>query len=174
MNIRTTVSKWLLPLAVICSFAAMQINVQAQAATEITIFPPAVEMTNNQTLNVYYFHGNVRCTSCKLIEKYTNQAISSGFTEQIKQGDVTLSTINLETKGNEHFIEDFQLITRSVVIAIEKDGETLQYRRLDRVWELIKDQQSFTHYLYQQIGELTDSRQAHGLSVNTSETLTHG
>ncbi|WP_153912599.1 nitrophenyl compound nitroreductase subunit ArsF family protein [Shewanella sp. TC10] len=171
MNIRTTFSKWFLPLAVFCSFAVMQIQLQAQA-TDLAIAPPAVEMADQQVLKVYYFHGNVRCTSCELIEKYTTQAINTGFADQIAQGDVELTTVNLEARGNSHFIEDFQLITRSVVIAIEEHGETMQYRRLDRVWELVTDKQDFQNYLYQQIGELTDTRQTS--RDNTNGSLPHG
>lgn len=142
--------KLVLPLSALLSAAV----IPAKAADELALPPPAIELAEQQVLKVYYFHGNARCRSCKLIESFTTQAVEQGFASAINQGRVNLQTVNLETRGNDHFIEDFQLITRSVVIAVEQDGKTVSYRRLDKVWQLIDDQQAFTNYLFREIGQL--------------------
>ncbi|WP_108945389.1 nitrophenyl compound nitroreductase subunit ArsF family protein [Shewanella halifaxensis] len=156
MNIVNRVSKWLMPLAVLLCLA----SVPSQAASELALPPPAVKLSDNQVLKVYYFHGNARCTSCKLIEKYTKAAIEQGYQQSLQQGVVELQMVNLESKGNDHYIDDFQLITRSVVLAIEQNGKVVDYRRLDAVWQLFTDEQKFTNYIYREIGEITHKQVA--------------
>nr|WP_275974233.1 nitrophenyl compound nitroreductase subunit ArsF family protein [Shewanella pneumatophori] len=145
-----------MPLAVLLCLA----SVPSQAASELALPPPAVKLSDNQVLKVYYFHGNARCTSCKLIEKYTKAAIEQGYQQSLQQGVVELQMVNLESKGNDHYIDDFQLITRSVVLAIEQNGKVVDYRRLDAVWQLFTDEQKFTNYIYREIGEITHKQVA--------------
>ena len=156
MNIVNSVSKWLMPLAVLLCLA----SAPSQAKSELAVPPPAVKLSDNQVLKVYYFHGNARCTSCKLIEKYTKAAIEQGYQAPLKQGLVDLQMVNLESKGNDHYIEDFQLITRSVVLAVEQDGKVINYRRLDAVWQLFTDEQKFTNYIYREIGAISSNQVA--------------
>ena len=68
--------------------------------------------------------------------------------------------VNLESKGNDHYIDDFQLITRSVVLAVEQGGKVIEYRRLDGVWQLFTDEQKFTNYIYREIGLITNNQVA--------------
>ncbi|MCL1094049.1 nitrophenyl compound nitroreductase subunit ArsF family protein [Shewanella kaireitica] len=159
--------KWLLPLAVLLSLASAHLR----AETELAIAPPAIKLADNQVLSVYYFHGNVRCTSCQLIEEHTTAAIQQGYSAPLAQGIVALKVVNLEAAGNGHFIEDFQLITRSVVLAVEHNGQVIEYRRLDRVWDLFKDQQAFTNYIYREIAALKANQLAKTAAV---EQATHG
>ncbi|MBY6016427.1 hypothetical protein KUW04_01265 [Halomonas denitrificans] len=123
--------------------------------------PPHVVLADNQQMNVYYFHGNVRCTTCKQIEKYTVEGVQQGFVLPLGQGKMQLKLVNVEEPENTHYIEDFELITRSVVVELTENGETTAWIRLDRVWELVSDRQAFTDYLYSEIDRLNPGRQ-HG------------
>lgn len=96
---------------------------------------------------VYYFHGNVRCYSCKKIEAYTREAIQSGFPEELKNGSLVLKTINVEESAHEHFVEDFQLYTRSVVLERRLDDKQQQWKNLDQVWSLIRNKAEFIDYV---------------------------
>ena len=48
---------------------------------------------------------------------------------------------------NRHFIEDLQLVTRSVVLAEYRDGNVVRWKNLDRVWQLVRNQDAFTAYI---------------------------
>ena len=167
MSLTQKIFKCLLPLAVLLSLAATHLR----AESELAIAPPAITLADNQVLNVYYFHGNVRRTSCKLIEEHTIAAIQQGYSAPLAQGIVALKMVNLEAAGNGHFIEDFQLITRSVVLAVERDGQVVEYRRLDRVWQLFNDQQAFNNYIYREIAALKANQLA---KAAATEQITHG
>ena len=40
----------------------------------------------DRTLIVYYFHGNKRCNTCRTIEAYTEEAIRTGFPNELRSG----------------------------------------------------------------------------------------
>ncbi|WOT04713.1 nitrophenyl compound nitroreductase subunit ArsF family protein [Shewanella youngdeokensis] len=174
MNAQSNITKWLLLLAVLASLSLVLLNSHA-APKAITYNASAFELNENQVLNVYYFHGNARCNTCKRIEKYTVEALEQAYSEQMTQGQIKLNIINLETAENVHFIQDFQLTSRSVVIQIEQDGEPAQYRRLDRVWELVKKHQAFNDYIYEQIHSFTQESAATASQFNVNtESAAHG
>ncbi len=91
----------------------------------------------------YYFHGNMRCYSCKLIESFTVEAIESGFADDIKSGRVELKIVNVEEPANEHYIQDYQLASRSVVVARYEGEAQKDWKRLDAVWQLTGDKEAF-------------------------------
>lgn len=95
----------------------------------------------------YYFHGNFRCRKCRTIEAYAKEAFESGFPEALKDGRLEWRAINVEEPENEHFVKDFELSTRSVVIAEVVDGKTQYWTNLQRVWELVRDKGAFLKYV---------------------------
>ena len=96
---------------------------------------------------VYYFHGNMRCSSCKKIEAYTKEAIQSGFADELENGRLELKVINIEAPGNDHYAEDFQLYSRSVVVERRSDNKQHQWKNLDQVWSLIRNKTAFMEYV---------------------------
>jgi len=70
--------------------------------------------TANQ-VDVYYFHFSRRCATCLNVEKVSKDSIESLFPDQVKSGDVTFQSLNLdekegETIGKKHNIEGQTLI----------------------------------------------------------------
>ena len=99
----------------------------------------------------YYFHGNVRCPTCRKIEAYASESIEGAFSDELKSGKLQWRALNIEEPANEHFIADYQLTTRSLVLA-DMDGTTQrQWKNLDRVWELVGDKPSFVRYVQDEV-----------------------
>lgn len=95
----------------------------------------------------YYFHGNFRCASCLNIEKYTKAALEESFGNELESGILSYQIINTEEKGNEHFIQDYQLYTKSVVLSLVKDGKEVKFKNLQKVWEYLRNKDKFTEYI---------------------------
>jgi hypothetical protein len=107
----------------------------------------AAEMTEGDTkIVVYYFHGNARCKTCLTIEMYALEAIETGFPEELKAGSIDFLPVNLELAENEHFIDDFKLAARTVVLERVVDGKREDYLNLHRVWELVRDKEAYIEY----------------------------
>ncbi len=107
---------------------------------------PAVadSTAESQRVVVYYFHTTYRCVSCRNIEKYTREAIESGFPAELEDGFVVWRVVNVEDEGNEHFVKDYQLFTKSVVLVDERSGK---WKNLPKVWQLLGDPNDFIRYI---------------------------
>jgi hypothetical protein len=95
----------------------------------------------------YYFHGNFRCVKCRSIEAHAKEAVEKGFPEAMKDGRLEWRVFNVEESENEHFIKDFELSTRSVVIAEVEDGKSKRWKNLEKVWELVREKDAFLQYV---------------------------
>ena len=96
---------------------------------------------------VYYFHGNMRCRTCNKIETYTKEAINAGFAKELSDDLLKIRIVNTDKSENEHFIKDFKLTNRSVVL-VQKRGEKLErWKNLDRIWLLVRKKEAFQSYI---------------------------
>ncbi|HAX91765.1 MAG TPA: hypothetical protein DCY07_06115 [Rhodospirillaceae bacterium] len=126
--------------------------VPSEPAKEQKVAPPEAEKQQEiaapTKVVAYYFHGNVRCVTCRKLEELTTEAIQGGFAQGIKDGRVELKIINLDEPGNEHYAQDYQLATRSVVLA-RFDGQTQKsWKRLDEIWQLVRgDREAFLSFV---------------------------
>jgi hypothetical protein len=105
-------------------------------------------------LIVYYFHTNFRCHSCITIEKLTRQAVNEGFADQLKNGRIEFKEINVEEAGNEHFVDDYKLYTKSVILSDVKDGKETSWKNCEKVWPLLGNEQKFIDYIQTEVKAL--------------------
>jgi hypothetical protein len=96
---------------------------------------------------VYYLHMNRRCMTCEKLEAYSEEAISTGFVEQLKDSTLIWRVTNFETEGNEHFAKDYQLYSQSVILSRQRDGKELEFKNLDQIWKLVGDKEEFVAYI---------------------------
>ena len=99
----------------------------------------------------FYFHGNFRCANCKKIEQYSREAIEKYFAEQLKTEKLVFNVINTNLPKNKHFIEDYQLYTKSLIIAEFKDGKQIRWKNLAKVWNCLNDRDKFYEYVKSEI-----------------------
>lgn len=104
-----------------------------------------------RTVIVYYFHGNVRCDTCRKLEAYARAAVEGGFAEELADGALQWRMVNVDEPQNEHFIEDYGLFTRSLVLSEMADGRELRWKNLDRIWELVGDQDAYQTYVHSEV-----------------------
>jgi hypothetical protein len=96
-------------------------------------------------VRVYYFHATSRCSTCRTIEAYTHEAVRTGFPEALQQGRLEWNLVNIDEPANRHFIQDYQLYTRAVVLV---DGrKPSRWKNLDQVWKLVGDKPAFLAYV---------------------------
>jgi hypothetical protein len=118
----------------------------AQAAAK-----PAKAKAPATVVDVYYFHGNARCYSCNLLESLTKEAVEDGFAKEAKAGKVRFHAVNLQKQENEHYIEDFKIGSKTVVVVRSVKGEPESIRRLDQVWMLLRNKKAFIDYVQKNV-----------------------
>jgi len=96
---------------------------------------------------VYYFYNNIRCPTCHKIEAYTQEAVQDGFAEAIREGRLRWSPVNTDEPENGHFKEDYELFTKSVVVAQIRGGRPARWKNLELIWDLVGDKDAFLQYI---------------------------
>jgi len=95
----------------------------------------------------YYFHGNTRCWTCRTIEAYTEEALKTGFADDLSARKLVWLVVNIEEPDNEHFVEDYKLVTRSLVLTEMENGTEKRWKTLDKTWQLVHDKDAFNAYV---------------------------
>lgn len=109
--------------------------------------PSAQTAPTDAKIIVYYFYGNYRCDSCTLIEQYTEEAVLEAFTPEIERGLVEFRGVNVEKPETRHFIQDYQLYTKSVIVSEVVDGKEQRWKNLAKIWELVMNEKAFKDYI---------------------------
>ena len=112
---------------------------------------PTVAMQDGY--KVYYLHGNVRCPTCRTIEATAQEAVETGFADELKNGQVQWQVINYESPGNEHFTKDYEVVAPTVVLAKYEAGKQTAWKALPEVWELVDDKPSFINFVQNSLRE---------------------
>jgi hypothetical protein len=99
----------------------------------------------------YYFHTTYRCPTCLKIEEYTKQAIMEAFPGELNDGRLIWKSVNVEEKSNEHFIKEYQLFSKAVVIVDMKEGKQVRWKNLKDIWQLVGTRDTFTRYIQDEI-----------------------
>ncbi len=104
-------------------------------------------VTEGRKVIAYYFHGNFRCVSCVKIETLSRKAITQGFPDDLKSGRLEFRGVNVDEPQYRHFIDDYQLTSKSLVVVEINEGRQTRWKNLDKVWMLLDSEQEFVSYV---------------------------
>ncbi len=107
----------------------------------------------------YYFHGAFRCFTCINMEKFAREAIETNFKDALASGNLEFKVVNVEERCNEHFVNDYKLYTKSLILSLVKDGKEVKSKNLDKVWELARNKQKFIDYVTGELNEFIKDAQ---------------
>ncbi|MHC1698076.1 MAG: nitrophenyl compound nitroreductase subunit ArsF family protein [Geobacteraceae bacterium] len=127
---------------------------KAEQAKPATSSRAAENVPASPKVVVYYFHGNTRCITCRKIESFAKSAIEGGFAAQLKKGQIRFQAVNVEEPENEHFVQDYQLATRSVVLSRIRNDRQDAWKNLDQVWTLVRDPEAFQRYVVEETKQM--------------------
>ena len=119
---------------------------------------PAAAPAPARVVRVYYFHGNARCVSCRKIEALSSEAVRAAFPGEMKQGKVEWLAVNIEEPANRHFVRDYRLYTKSLVVVDLVDGAQVRWKNLERIWELLRNDEAFRQYVQGEVRSYLEKR----------------
>lgn len=125
--------------AVFAMEGALEQGVSARAGADTT--------AKGGQVIAYYFHGNFRCYTCHTMEQYSKEAIEANFKDELSSGKVVFKAVNIDERGNEHFVQDYQLYTKSLVLSLVKDGKEVKSKNLTEIWNYVRNKQKFFDYV---------------------------
>lgn len=104
---------------------------------------PTLEPAKGEQWTVFYFHSSHRCPTCRSIEANTRAAVK----DEVAADGLTLRVLDYEAPAHRHFVEQFDLAFPTVILALLRDGATVRWKNLDRVWDLWEDPPAFVRYV---------------------------
>ena len=131
------------------------------AATEATTPADAPALPGSElpesAVVVYYFHGNTRCPTCRDIEEFSHEAITSAFDVQLADQQLQWQVVNYELSENSHYATEYEIVSPTVVLVRTAEGQVADWRNLMRVWELVGDRDAFTTYIQDETRQMLGS-----------------
>ena len=110
-------------------------------------------INNRPTIIAYYFHRTMRCPSCIAIEANAADAIENNFKEQLANERLVWLPVNLGNSGGEAFEKEFDITISTLVLAKIQNGKYTEYKKLEKVWELLGDTEAFSQYIVNEINK---------------------
>ncbi|BBB33045.1 conserved hypothetical protein [Thermotomaculum hydrothermale] len=96
---------------------------------------------------LYYFYSYPRCSTCKAIEANADFVVKEHFKKELKKGVLAWKPVDVDKPENKHFIKEFKLYTKSLVLAKIKNGKVVRYKILQKVWQVVYEPYEFENYI---------------------------
>ena len=131
-------------LAVVAIGSGIILSLPAQAG----------ESARGAHIVAYYFHGSFRCPTCRKLEEYSREAIEANFKGALASGKLEFRVVNIEDGGDEHYVSDYQLYTKSLILSLVKDGKEAKWINLRKIWEYAGNKEMFIDYVKNGVADL--------------------
>lgn len=82
-----------------------------------------VQNTENDRVEVVYFHGKQRCPTCMAIENRTREVIDSVFADELQNGTLIFRIVDISTPEGEQLADRYEVSWSSLFVNRWKDGE---------------------------------------------------
>ena len=98
-------------------------------------------------LVVTYFHTTVRCPTCTLLEEYSRETVERIFAKEMQEGKIVFRHVNIQEPENKHFIQDYKLFSKSLIVSEVRGGEEVRWKNLPDIWRLVRDRDRYEQYV---------------------------
>jgi thiol-disulfide isomerase/thioredoxin len=134
-------------LSLLCLFASeFAPAVQAaDAAAKVT--------TPADRIVVMYFHRTQRCPTCRKMGGYSEEAVKSGFAQEIKARKVEFHFIDFQDEKNEALTKGYQVGAPTLIVAKVVDNKVAEHKNLTEIWEKVGDKDAFAKYVQDNVKE---------------------
>lgn len=105
------------------------------------------EAAQGERVTVTYFTTDVRCVSCVKIEELTRRSVEQNFANELESGRLVFRMINTDQPDNRHFVNDYQLVSKTVVVSELINGEETNWVNVQEVWSLLRDEEKFVEHM---------------------------
>jgi hypothetical protein len=116
----------------------------------ISTFGTPVNASGKKVI-VYYFHGEFRCQTCLKIEELTQKAVTGGFKKELAESKIEFKVLNIDLPQNAHFIKDYNLETKSVIISEYNGSKQVRWKNLPKIWDYYSNEIMFIKYIQGEI-----------------------
>jgi thiol-disulfide isomerase/thioredoxin len=96
---------------------------------------------------VMYFHRTHPCPTCQKMSAYTEEAVTAGFANQLKNGKVEYHYLDFQDEKNEALVKGYK-IERPTLLVVQVVGNKVKNQQnLEQMWTLVRDKEDFVKYV---------------------------
>ena len=117
----------------------------------------AADSASGYKVIAYYLYVMPRCQTCLNIEAYSKEVVETAFAKELEQGTIEWHAYDTGMPEYEHLWYDYELETKSLVIAAFHDGQQMRWKNCEKVWELVDDKVAFQAYVRDEIQDYLPS-----------------
>ena len=114
-------------------------------------FSATAAFSSEDKVIVYYFHGGARCATCHRMEQYARESIEENFEKELADGTLVFKAVDVDAAGNGHFLEDYRLYTKALILSRVEDGNEVRHKDLTKIWEYVRDKERFFEYVVREV-----------------------
>jgi hypothetical protein len=107
---------------------------------------------------VYYFRATAHCAACRTLEACSREVVRRRFATEAAGGRIEWRVIDYQSPGNEHYVNDYQLLTGGVVLVELRDGRPRRWKALPETWNMTGDGAELAAYLEKAIRAFQEQR----------------
>jgi hypothetical protein len=89
-----------------------------------------------------------------MIEKNTKEAIEENFKGALASGRLEFKPVDVEALGNEHFVKEYKLYSKAVVLSLVKDRKEVKFKNLTEIWQYARNKKAFSEYIVKEVNNL--------------------
>ncbi|MCX6273004.1 MAG: nitrophenyl compound nitroreductase subunit ArsF family protein [Bacteroidetes bacterium] len=83
--------------------------------------------TGKSIVEVYYFHGKMRCPTCLSIEDNAKKTVDTYFKDQKAKGLVKMIVIDIDDEKNKALVEKYEVSSSSLFVTRITGGKTFTF-----------------------------------------------
>lgn len=117
------------------------------------LFIPFANAKEVITYDLYYFMTDIRCSNCYKIENYTKEVF-----EELNNKNINFKVINIDQKENEHYIKEYNIYTKSVIISKIENNKEVKYKNFDKIWNYLGSKEKFKEYIRAEINNFINNK----------------
>jgi len=142
----------LMVLLSILLLAALLVPPPGPALAADVILPDGClgNLSDNQVV-VYYFHRKFRCQSCEVLESTLLSTLQVIYADHFGAGRLAMCIINVDEPENRYYLDQFEIISNSIVIVEKRSGAVSRYKNLVSIWDISQDRDAIAHMLQTEV-----------------------
>jgi hypothetical protein len=127
--------------------------VAAAAACLATCFADAASAADPPADRVLamYFHRTERCPTCQKMGSYAEEAVTTGFADEIEAGTVEFHYIDFEDEKNAKMKEGYGVTGPALIVAKIAENKVAQFKDLEEIWAKVGDKKDFLKYVQENV-----------------------
>jgi hypothetical protein len=135
---------------------------QVEPASSAAAQAASPEKPSKAQVVVYYFHRTQRCPTCRNMETYAHEAVTTRFAKELEDGRLEWRVLNYEEPQNAGLRRAYDLGAPMVVL-LRPDGKgSPPFKTLDEIWSLAFDRARFLAYVESELRDFLKEASGEG------------